>query len=463
MYGIVIDPHRPEGKYRQLVDQLRDRLLRGLLAGGTRLASSRELADDLGVARGVVVEALDQLTMEGFLEARRGSGTFVRPAVSWSSGAPELPRPVRPPAPAADRPGLLSFLPGVPDPALFPRRAWLACYHQAVEYASDADLGYPRPAGRPDLREALAAHLSRTKGMAVRPGQILVTAGSAQAISLVLQLHRGADVVLEDPGAPFLRRLVVEAGARPVDVPADREGRRPDLLPPGPWSLALVTPWHHFPLGGTLPADRRAALLAAAEARNAWILEDDFDTDLRYRFRSVPPLQVTAPDRVIHVGSFSKTLTPAVRLGYLVAPEGLVGPLKALKTRWDLWNEGFQQKAMALFPDGGHLDRHLRRSLAVYRARNAAFRRAVDQRLAGRWSVFGDTTGTHLILEAAAGGPPAREVSARLARSGLQVEPVAAYARRPDPWDRALVVGFGHRRPADLDRLVEALADSAPR
>lgn len=456
MYGIVIDPSRPEGKYRQLVDQLRDRVLRGELAGGTRLASSRDLAAAVGVARGVVVEAVEQLVMEGFLEARVGAGTWVRDSVSWpvekDQGTRTRPR-------SSPRPGLVSYLPGVPDPGLFPRRAWLACYHQAVEYATDADLGYTRPAGRDDLRQALAVHLAQTKGMRVSPGQILVTAGSAQGLSMVLQLHRGTNVVVEDPGAPFVRRLVVEAGATPLEVPVDREGLVTDALPDLPWSVALVTPGHQFPLGGTLPAPRRAALLAAAAERGAWVVEDDFDTDLRYRYRSVPPLQVTAPDRVVHVGSFSKTLTPALRLGYLVAPEGLVGPLKALKTRWDLWNEGFQQKAMARFLAEGHLDRHLRRSLAVYRARSEHLRRAVETRLAGRWSVFGDI-GTHLILEAAPDAPSAAEVSARLARQGLQVEPVSAYAVHPGPWDRALVVGFGHRSVEDLDRLVTALAPS---
>lgn len=459
MYGITIDPAQPRGKYRQLVDQLRDRILGGVLPAGTKLASSRDLSIACGVARGVAVEALDQLAMEGYLEARPGSGTYVRASVTWRVGADPAAVPREP---ARSRTGLLSFLPGVPDPALFPRRAWLGCYQHAVEYAADEDLGYTRSAGRPDLRQALAVHLERTKGMNVRPGQILVTAGSAQALSMVLQLHRGEGVVVEDPGAPFLRRMVVEAGARPLDVPADEAGLVTDQLPVEPWRLALVTPGHHFPLGGTLPADRRVALLSAARDRDAWVVEDDFDTDLRYRFRAVPPLQVLDPDRVIHVGSFSKTLSPALRLGYLVAPEGLVGALKALKTRWDLWNEGFQQKALAQFLAEGHLDRHLRRSLTVYRDRNRALRRAVESRLAGHWTVVGDTIGTHLILQGRSGGPTGREVSGFLARQGFLVEPASAYAVNARAWDRALVVGFGHRSTADLERLVDALAAFNP-
>jgi len=463
MYGIQLDPQGPQSRYLQLVTQLRGAVTSGQLTEGTRLASTRALAGALGLSRGLVVEAVDQLVLEGYLRTVPGSGTFVAPHLGAPLGPGPAGRRSDPPPDASE--ALLSFLPGVPDPELFPRRAWIEAYRQAVESGGPEDLGYNRAGGRLDLRQALARHLFETKGIDAPPGRILVTAGSAQALGLLAEVLAPGPFWVEDPQAPFLRRILEDRGAEVIDVEADAQGLRTDRLPDGPVRLIFTTPAHQFPLGGTLPADRRLALVRAAQSRGAWIVEDDFDSEFRYGPHPVAPLQVLDPDRVVYVGSFSKTLTPALRIGFVVLPPDLAARVRVLKSRWDLWNEGLQQQALARFLEGGHYHRHLRRALGDYRAKNLLVRRLVEDHLAGLWRVEGATTGTHLLLRREASGPPgsplprARPLVDALRRRGFQIEAVSAYARRNRAYDDALVLGFGARSEADLGALIRALAE----
>ena len=472
MYGITFDPESRLSQYRQLVDQLRARITDGSLEGGMRLASTRELAESLRLARGIVLEAVEQLKMEGYLRTERGSGTFVRRDLVWkgssspSSLAPAIgtfgdrgvggereSRPAEPP---------LSFAPGMPDLSLFPRRQWIKCYQEAVEYASLDDLSYNRPSGRWDLRQSIARHLLETKGIKVGPERIVVTAGSSQAFAMLAQLFDPARVVMEDPVAPFVRRVFHGLGSRIAYAPVDEEGIVPRLIPDGPFDLVYVTPAHQFPVGGTLSAERRVALLERAREAGAWIIEDDFDGEFRYEGHPVSPLQAMAGERVAYVGTFSKNVSPALRIGFIVLPPGLQARFKTLKRRWDLWNEGLQQKAMARFIDEGHLERHLRRCHHAYREKNAFLKALAAERLAGEWETLGATTGMHLVLRRTPGGKGTGAdtgplVKALLAR-GLHVEGVAEYCRENAGFRDSIIVAFGNRTEGELERLVGELA-----
>ena len=477
MYGITFDPVSRLSQYRQLVEQLRGKITDGTLPGGTKLASTRELAERLGVARGIVLEAVDQLKMEGSLDPVHGSGTFVRSGLVWDSGTQPGGIPTAGVRGATDGRGdaresdarendanrrePLSFAPGMPDMELFPRRAWLSCYHDAVEYASLEDLGYNRPSGHWSLRVAIANHLHEMKGIRVGPERIVVTAGSSQAFALLAGIFERARVVMEDPQAPFMRRIFDGLGCDIAYVPVDDEGIRHDLIPNGNADLIYVTPTHQFPVGGTLSAERRVALLGKARDIGAWVIEDDFDSEFRYDRNPVTPLQVMAPERVVYVGTFSKTVSPALRIGFMVVPPGVQARVKTLKRRWDLWNEGLQQKAMALFIERGHLARHLARAHRAYRRKNAFLRDLAAARLSPAWRVTGATTGMHLVIRrSSTDGKPAdvAPVVDALAKRGLEAESVSDYCHVHPGFTDSLLVAFGNRTAAELERLVDEIA-----
>lgn len=466
MYGITFDPESRLSQYRQLVDQLRQRISDGTLSGGTRLASTRELAESMGVARGIVLEAVEQLKMEGFLRTERGSGTFVRKDLVWQGSSPA---PSMGAAPAREEVGKrgseapLSFAPGMCDLSLFPRRQWIQCYGEAVEYATTDDLAYNRPSGRWDLRQSIARHLFETKGIRAGAERIVVTAGSSQAFAMLAQLFDRPRMAMEDPQAPFVRRVFQGFGARIAYVPVDDEGIIPARIPEEGLDLIYVTPAHQFPVGGTLSAERRVALLERARAAGAWIIEDDFDGEFRYTGHPVATLQAMAGERVAYVGTFSKNVSPALRIGYIVLPQGLQGRFKTLKRRWDLWNEGLQQKAMALFIDQGHLERHLRRCFRAYRGKNAFVKALAAARLGGEWETMGDTTGMHLVLRRARGAAGDRQDAEPIARAlldrGLHVERVSEYCRENQGYRDSLIVAFGNRSEEELERLFTALEE----
>ncbi|HNY16541.1 MAG TPA: PLP-dependent aminotransferase family protein [Treponemataceae bacterium] len=493
MYGIIFDPESRLSQYRQLVDQLRARITEGSLPGGTRLASTRELSEGLKVARGIVLEAVEQLKMEGYLRTERGSGTFVRRDLVWNgSSAPSSLAPTVGVSGAGSSPSSsvpitvsggrgatrddaavprekaqpLSFAPGMPDLELFPRRQWSKCYQDAVEYASLDDLSYNRPSGRWELRQSIVRHLLETKGIKVGPERVVVTAGSSQAFAMLAQLFDHPRVAMEDPQAPFVRRVFQGLGGEMTYEPVDDEGIIPARIPAGPLDLIYVTPAHQFPVGGTLSAERRVALLERARESGAWIIEDDFDGEFRYEGHPVSPLQVMAGERVAYVGTFSKNVSPALRIGYVVLPPGLQARFKTLKRRWDLWNEGLQQNAMARFIDEGHLERHLRRCFRAYREKNSLLKRLVAERLAPEWEAIGGTTGMHLVLRRTPGGAretlgagaDAKPVADALLDRGILVERVAEYCRENAAYRDSIIVAFGNRTADELERLVDCLA-----
>jgi GntR family transcriptional regulator/MocR family aminotransferase len=352
----------------------------------------------------------------------------------------------------------------MPDLSLFPRRQWLKCYHEAVEYASAEDLSYAPPSGRWDLRVAVSEYLNSTKGISAPPERIVVTSGSSQSFAILASIFGRARVVMEDPQAPFVRRVFDGIGCELSYVPVDDEGIIPDLIPVAPFDLLYLTPNHQFPVGGTLSAERRVSVLHRARASGAWIVEDDFDSEFRYEGHPVSPLAAMAPERVAYVGTFSKNVSPALRLGYLVVPPGLQARVKTLKRRWDLWNEGLQQKAMALFIAEGHLGRHLMRCHRAYGKKNAFLKALVATRLAPAWIAIGATTGMHLVLrrthsDAGEGALDAAACASALKERGLEVETVGEYCQLNRNFRDSLIVAFGNRTEAELSTLVDALAD----
>jgi GntR family transcriptional regulator / MocR family aminotransferase len=415
--------------HAQIEAQLREAVRAGRLAAGERLPSSRALATELGVSRGVVVEAYDQLAAEGYLAVRSGAAPRVAAGAMVAAGAPRAP--VAPP-PRWD------LRPGTPDLSLFPRAAWAAAQRRALREAPDADLGYPDPAGHPRLRAALAAYLGRVRGVQAAPERIVVCGGVAEALALVGRVLRGAGarrVAVEDPSHYGTRGQLTHAGLEVVPVPVDAGGIDVGALTAAAPDAVLVTPAHQFPTGVVLEPPRRAALAAWARDTGAVIVEDDYDAEYRYDRHPVGAVQGLAPDHVIHVHSVSKMLAPALRLGWAALPARLAPLLAAEKRMANMGAPVLEQLTLAAFLERGELDRHLRRSRPAYHAR----RDALVGALAG-FEIEGVAAGLHILARLPAGARE-NEVVATAAARGVAVQPLAAHvlaAERPP----ALVLGY---------------------
>ncbi|MFF7951855.1 MocR-like pyridoxine biosynthesis transcription factor PdxR [Streptomyces griseorubiginosus] len=481
----------PGSKRAALARALRDAVRSGRLAPGTRLPPYRSLAADLGVARNTVADAYAELVAEGWLTARQGSGTRVaeqtrpphtavrpkRPTAN-TTRAPDRQPPPRPhpgPRPAARVHDLRQ---GTPDVSAFPRAAWLASYRRALQQAPNEVFGPGDPAGRPELREALAEYLARARGVRTEPDRIVVCSGFAHALRLLfgggagLEKGRGSGrqvlrgpLAVEAYGLPFHRELLAAEGVRTVPLPIDAHGARVDRLTCE--RAVLLTPAHQFPTGGPLHPERRAAVVDWARARGGVVLEDDYDGEFRYDRKPVGALQSLDPERVILIGSVSKSLSPAVRLGWMVLPERYVGDVLAAKGEREAWASVLDQLALADLIVSGSYDRHVRRMRQRYRARRDRLVAALAER-APHIEVSGVAAGLHAVLRL----PPGTERSAIKAATwqGVALDGLAEF-RHPDagrPAHDGLVVGYAtpseHAYTAALEALCRALppADAQP-
>ena len=362
--------------HEQVERSIRESIQAGRLAAEARLPSSRALAAELGISRGVVTEAYSQLAAEGYLLSRQGAPVRVARTVRTSGERPPA-RSLLPSFP-------YHFHPGLPDLAGFPRDRWLRSLRAAWRQAPLDAVGYPDPRGVPALRQALAEYLGRVRGVAAEPEQMLICTGFAQAFSLLCRwlAGRGVErVALEDPGWHPHRLVVEQAGLEVVPVPVDAEGLRVDLLEASAAGVVVVTPAHQFPTGAVLSRERRAALVEWAEEGDRLIVEDDFDAEYRYDGSGLGAVQGLAPDRVAYIGSASKRLTPGMRLGWALLPPWLAWPLIQAKAIEDSGSEAIGQLALHDFIERGELDRHIRRMRLRYQRRRAAMVEALSRHL----------------------------------------------------------------------------------
>ncbi|GAX51775.1 GntR family transcriptional regulator [Streptomyces olivochromogenes] len=431
----------------------------GVLHPGTRLPSSRRLADDLGVSRSVVVEAYGQLVAEGYLEAVQGAGTRVVRHLEPEPVVPSLLDDGRVPAVRWDlRPSGRNF------PA-FPRRDWLVCYQRALHGVDLADLDYPPLTGVPALRLELARYLGRACGLHSAPERLMVVAGFAQTLALLCAVLPGLGVDalgIENPGHPGQRQFVRECGVRPVPVPVDDEGIDVAALAASGVRAVLVTPAHQFPTGVTLSERRRQALARWARDTGGLIIEDDYDGGLWYERGARPlALQRLAPDHVVHAGTASKSLAPGLRLGWLAAPPPLLDPLLRARARHDLGTDSLSQLAFAEFLRSGLYDRHLRRLNSLCRDRRRTLEEAVGGALPGA-RVVGSAAGLHAYVRLPRHTDEAALVAGALRRSVL-VRGGAAFHARPGEGGPALVVGHAHLPRTGIGEAVREVAAALSR
>ena len=497
LLDLTLDPGSAQPLARQLYGELRAAILSGRLRAGDRLPASRVIAAELGVSRNTSLAALDQLASEGYIEAKRGSGSYVagslpdaRPArvqspsknVSWP-GAGKVSRRGRmlsltPRTVSRDKGAWWPcFAPGVPDCSDFPFDQWARLLARAWRRPAAGLYEASDPAGYPALRAAIADHLRQARGVDCAADQVIVLSGIRQAVDLTcrLLLDPGDAAWVEDPGYPGLRAAIAGSGAKLIHVPVDADGlvvssgikRAPKAR------LACVAPSHQFPLGVVLSLQRRLQLLAWARDAKAWVLEDDYDSEFRYEGRPLATLQSLDEDgRVIYVGTLSKMLFPSLRVGYLVAPKPLAEAFRSARAAIDDHPPMAAQPALATFFAEGHLAAHVRRMRKRYRERQRLLLEGAARYLGDALELKPDPAGMHLVagLRGRLSGMDDAAVAARLAKAGLSAPALSSYfseypgnsgATKRDARKRGLMLGYAavpdDMIDAGLKRMAEVL------
>jgi GntR family transcriptional regulator/MocR family aminotransferase len=481
---LLLDRSRSETLTAQLVEQLRDAIRRGRIPAATRLPSSRELSEQLAVSRNTVVRAYDSLVAEGYLDTRPASGMFVAqrlpdnpfpppPIVAEriddTDGASAMPlRALRAPDLVNRNRSRLSFdfFPGQPNASLFPLKTWRRLLQSALSRGGAVGLAhYSDPAGSSTLRAAIAAHLAAARGVMVDPNGIVIVNGVQEAISIAAQLFLGPDEtgLTETPcyqGAAFAFEA---SGARLVGVPVDEDGLRVDELPDAPAALLYLTPSHQYPTGYVLSLERRRRLVAWARRNGCYILEDDYDGDFRYEGSPLPAVAAIAPDRVLYLGTFSKSLGAGLRIGYVAAPPQLAEAIRSAKALLNNGNAWLEQAALAEMMRGGGFRAHLTRLRSHYAESRDALIESLRRHF-GEVEVSGAEAGLHVFWRLPAGVPDAGvlEALARRARVGVySLSSGGAFEAHPSLLaQRSLILGYASMTPRQIEQGVARLSDA---
>ncbi len=464
---VYLAPDDQRSMVAQIYEQLRDAIGDGRLAPGHRLTPSRVLAHELGISRATVAEAYARLVAEGYAHGRRGGGTVIdempsSPAAPRGDATALRPTPeaaaVRPYGLGSSSGGRYDLTAGRVDAALFPIAAWRRCVRGSL--ADTAALAaYGDVGGSVGLRLALARWIARSRGIAASPDRIVATQGATQAIDLLGRalLRPGDLAAVEDPGYPPVATNLESRGIEVAFVPVDRDGLVVDELPTGA-KLVYVTPSHQYPLGAVLARKRRLALLEWASANDSVIVEDDYDSEFRYGQRPLEPLhRLDQSGRVVYVGTFSKVLSPSLRVGFMVVPRPLVPTLLALRQATDFGPPYLMDGAMTAFIADGHLSRHLRRARRAYAERRALLGVELRRQAPRSVAVLPAQAGLHVTVLASRGADD-EEIAARAAERGLLISTLRRTYRSSAPTP-GIILGFGALATADVPEAVRLLMD----
>jgi GntR family transcriptional regulator/MocR family aminotransferase len=452
---LFIDPSQRRGVADALFEQLREAIVNGRLRAGDQVPPSRDLAGELGISRHTVTTVYGRLVAEGFLEGHAGGGTRVSP-MALGPLRRERPTELRPlPQTTVD---FVTYPPsdsgfdlriGLPDRTLFPVTVWRRCVVSALQVAPTAG---GQPAGNVDLRRTLAHWVGRSRGIDVDAEDLVVTSGAQHAVDLVSRalVRPGEKVAFEEPGYAPIRHLLEASGFRVVPVPVDVDGIVVEAIPTDV-RLVYVTPSHQSPTGATMSLPRRRALLELADRHQMAVVEDDYDSEYRHSDRPLEPLfRLDRAGRVVYVGTFSKTLSPTLRLGFVALPSSLTDAVVKLAELAGAYPAAAMQRAMYHFVVDGHLERHLRKARRVYGERYAIVEKFVGEMVADGLLLPGPTSnaGLHVAARLAAGARE-RDVVDEARRRDVALTALANSWMGPARWD-GLLLGFGRARPDDL-------------
>jgi GntR family transcriptional regulator/MocR family aminotransferase len=461
MSFITVDRRAEASLTRQIYERIRDLVLSGTLAAGTRMLSTRELASELRVSRNVVMEAFDQLLAEGYVQTRVGAGTFVATGARFNPRALPGPSMISRVGYRPFSTDLVDFRSGLPDLHRFPVSIWQRLSREVWNDMTALDLCYSQPEGRTELRTEIARYIGTYRGVRCHPEQILVTGGTTQAVGIVsrLLLREGPrPCILEDPVTLDIQLIVSGFGGKIVPVRVDDQGMDVNALPPREHpAFIYVTPSHQFPLGGAMPIQRRARLLEYAHARGAYLIEDDYDSEFRYDSPPISSIQGLDPQRVIYIGTFSKTLCPAMRIGYVVFPPQLVNRGREVKWFTDLHNSSVDQLILARFISAGHFLRHVHAMKKNHRALRRVLVDSLEKHCGSAAEVLGHAAGLHLCARFR-GVRFTKGLLDRVQSAGAKVYPVEDHAIRKGRWSDTIILGYGMLSPRNIDEGVRILA-----
>ncbi len=456
MLGIELNRRSELQLWRQIYQALKERMMSGRLKEGDALPSTRELAKELGVSRNTVCEAYELLIAEGFVISSQGAPTRVAEGLCVEPAV--MPRHK---GKAQVQTISVSFRTGKPDLGKFPRYLWRQLLHKASEELPLEFFGYTGPQGLPELRTEISAWLFRSRGLQADSDDIFITAGATHALHLIADLlcREGKNILMEDPCHTGMLQTFISKGCPIVPIPVDGEGMKTDELPKSGGIGALyVTPSHQFPLGGILSASRRAALIRFARENDFYIIEDDYDSEFRYCGAPVAPLHAMDPQRVIYVGTFSKAIFPALRIGYLILPYQLQEHWRDLRTHTDVQNPPFEQAALAEFLRTRKLDRHVQKMRKIYGQRRQALFESLNEAFGSGWASYGDSAGLHTAIDF----PGMRfdeEFKKSCLESGVYITPVESHCIEKGRHQSKLLIGYGHLEPDEIRRGIHLLAD----
>lgn len=454
----IIDRSGEEPIRRQIYNQLRAQILNGSLQAGEALVSTRQLALELAVSRSTVVEAYDMLLAEGFLESKQGAQTVVTSGIAMQT-IRELEQQQYT---SVKHPVLADFTTGRTDLSGFPRALWQRTLSSSMQTLSAADYGYTGPEGYAPLRAEIAAWLARSRGISVRAEDVFITAGATHALHILADLlcQDGGSVLLEDPCHKGLYDTLRAQKCGIIPIPADDNGMQTDLLSADKRAkMVYVTPSHQFPLGGILPAARRTALIRFAREQSMYIVEDDYDSEFRFSGAPISPLYSLDPQRVIYVGTFSKSMFPALRIGFALLPSELQSPWCYLRTHNDVQNPIFDQAALTSFLHTRALDRHIRTMRKRYATRRQALVFALNTHFGESCIVCGDAAGLHLAAQWS-GFQFEDDFQTFCRDRGIVVRTMELHCVEKGKHRDQLVLGYGHLEPDEIDKSVQLLYEA---
>lgn len=463
MLWIAIDKTSGMPLTKQVCEQLRGKILSRELPPGTKLPSSRKFAQEMQVSRNVVIYAYEQLIAEGFLESQEGSGTYVAEGSYLEQYKEIAHTQQRQEAQVRQRRSVqdvIDFEIGVPDLSQFPRQIWAKLLRNACFDASQDALNYLPPEGLPQLRQALAGFLLKTKGLRCRPEQIMVVSGSAQGLAVLFQAvaRAGWTFIIEDPVFIGSSRILKMSDYPFLPIPVDEKGMQVEQIPPNlPTSGIIVTPSHQFPLGSVLPIQRRVKLIEYARTADAYIIENDYDSEFRHHGSPINTLHLLDPERVLHVGSFSEILCPAIRLGYIVVPDALFERCRQIKSMLGLVTSSLSQLALNAFITEGYFERHFSKMKKLYRAKRAMLLEELERTFGDRVSVSGDSTGLYVVATFN-GIEFTAQRREDLLEHGVQVSTVEESAIVKGRHAEKILLGYGNLQFEEIKTGVQRLA-----
>lgn len=446
---------------RQIYHSIKESILSGKIAGGTKLPSSRELSGELHVARNVVIEAYEQLIAEGYVYSKNGSGTYISEGVVLSDFQGQVCIPQKP-AELSKPTVSVSFRTGVPDLALIPIKKWAQFYHKIALDIEPYQMDYQNTFGDDSLRVILARYLNRARGTNTHSENILITNGAAQSFNLVCQLiSQNEYALVENPLSYGVLHTLENNGVTMRPIRLDKDGMVTAELPSDPPKLIFTTPGHQFPMGAILTASRRIELIHYAKRNHAYIVEDDYDSEFRFDGNPIESMQYLAPDRVIYVGTFSKTLMPALRIGYMVLPDELCERMCEAKFVSDIHSPVLEQLTLAQFIDSGAFELHIRKMKKVYQKKRNHLISCLKRFFGDRVSVFGAAAGLHFVCSFSEVKFNASLLQ-KIQQSGLEISSIGKYilnSTENEKHDNILIFGYGNTPIEKMESGIELLAE----